>query len=128
MAGDSRAHACFANDAERCAAKPLAQEDAMDESGCVSAPHLSVPLREPEQAQEVEAIAALARGIGHDFNNLLSIITTYTLLVLEDLRPDDPLRPDLEEVCRAAERAHVLAGQLSALGHQGCPARGSAPT
>jgi len=115
MAGDAQAHACSTNSAEPCAAVP-GVDDAQNESGCSRAPPSSVA-KELAQLPEVEAIAAKARGLGHDLNNLLAIITTYTLLVLEDLEPDDPSRPDLEQVCEAAERARGVARYLSVLGH-----------
>jgi signal transduction histidine kinase len=76
------------------------------------APRLSEPPEALGHARELEAAAG---DIAHAFNNLLSIITTYTMLVLEDLKPDDPARPDLEEVCRAAERARELTRDLRAL-------------
>jgi len=117
MAGNAHIHACLTNGAEPCGAMPVAHDDAMNESGCTSAPRLAVAPSGLQQGQEVEAIAALAREMGHELNNLLAIITTYTLLVLEDLKPDDPSRPDLQEVCGAAERARGLARQLSVLGH-----------
>jgi len=117
MAGDARVHACSTNSAEPCAAVPVAENDARNESGCSNAPRLRAASKELEQLPEVEALAAQARGLGHDLNNLLAIITTYTLLVLEDLAPDDPSRPDLEEVCEAAERARGVARYLSVLGH-----------
>jgi signal transduction histidine kinase len=79
---------------------------------------LAVAPSEHGLARENQAITAQARGIGHDLNNLLAVITTYTRLVLEVLEADDPSRPDLEEVCGAAERACQLARQLSMLGHQ----------
>ena len=118
MAGDAQVNACFTNSAEPCGAMPVAQDDAMNESGCTSAPRLSVAPRVLEQAREIEAIATLAAAMSHDLNNLLTIITTYTLLVLEDLGTDDTSRPDLEEVCRAAERARDVARQLSVLGQR----------
>jgi signal transduction histidine kinase len=116
MAGDAKVDTCFTNSAQPCETMPVAQDDATNESGCTSGSRLLVPPKELGQAQEIEAIATLARDMSHDLNNLLAIITTYTRLVLEDLKPDDPSRPDLEEVCQAAERARDLARRLSVLG------------
>ena len=118
MAGDARVNACFTNGAEPCGAGPFPQDDAMNESGCSSAPRLAVSPKQLGDAREIEVIAARARGLGHELNNLLTIIKTYTLLVLEDLEPDAPSRADLGEVCGAADRARDLAQQLSVLGRE----------
>ncbi|MBS3905981.1 MAG: response regulator [Syntrophaceae bacterium] len=66
------------------------------------------------QAQKVEAIGRLAGGIAHDFNNLLTIIKGNNQLSLMEIKKDDPLRENIEQVEKAADRAAALTRQLLA--------------
>jgi two-component system, cell cycle sensor histidine kinase and response regulator CckA len=66
------------------------------------------------QAQRMEAVGRLAGGVAHDFNNVLTAITGYSDLLLEDLGPEDPKRTDVEEIKAAALRAAALTRQLLA--------------
>lgn len=64
------------------------------------------------QAQKMEAVGRLAGGVAHDYNNMLNIILIYAELVLRKLRPEDPLRKDVEEIQTAAKRSAALTKQL----------------
>ena len=70
------------------------------------------------QAQKMEAVGRLAGGIAHDFNNILTAITGYADLLLEDLGPTDSRHQDVAEIRKAADRAAGLTRQLLAFSRQ----------
>ena len=53
-------------------------------------------------------------GIAHDFNNILTVIGGRTHLLLARAAADDPSRPDMELIGKAADRATSLTRQLLA--------------
>jgi CheY-like chemotaxis protein len=60
----------------------------------------------------MEAIGTLAGGIAHDFNNILTVITSYSSMLLASSDRSDTDRADLEEIATAAKRATALTRQL----------------
>src|SRR5437588_685623 len=65
-----------------------------------------------------EWVGRPAGGIAHDFNNILTAITGYADLLLEDLAATDPRRQDADEIHKAADRAAGLTRQLLAFSRQ----------
>ncbi|WP_433796282.1 response regulator [Actinoplanes sp. CA-252034] len=68
--------------------------------------------RKLHQAERLDSLGQLAGGVAHDFNNILGVIGGYTGFVLDELGPDHPCRPDLENIAHAARRATALTRQL----------------
>lgn len=69
-------------------------------------------------AHKMEAVARLAGGVAHEFNNLLTGIRGYTRLLLEEKPWGHPDRDPLVKINRAVERASGLVAQLLAFGRQ----------
>jgi two-component system, cell cycle sensor histidine kinase and response regulator CckA len=66
----------------------------------------------------MEAVGRLAGGVAHDFNNLMTAILGNAELLLGDLEAEHPMRDDIAEIRRAAERATSLTRQLLAFSRQ----------
>ena len=66
------------------------------------------------QSQKMEAVGRLAGGVAHDFNNILTAVQGHATLLSEELPPDSPLRADVEQIQRSAERAASLTRHLLA--------------
>ena len=66
------------------------------------------------QTQRLEALGRLAGGIAHDFNNILSVILSYSTLLLSELPAGTTASEDVHEIHTAGERAARLTRQLLA--------------
>nr|MEE4268308.1 transporter substrate-binding domain-containing protein [Candidatus Krumholzibacteria bacterium] len=65
-----------------------------------------------QQAQRMEAIGTLAGGIAHDFNNILTAISGFNDLALEDAAGQPVIEDSLQEVSHATDRAKHLVQQI----------------
>jgi CheY-like chemotaxis protein len=68
------------------------------------------------QADKHAALARLAIGMVHEFNNLLMVIVGNAELGLLSAEPDSPARPALERILGAGERAADFCKQIMAFG------------
>lgn len=68
--------------------------------------------RRKEQSEKMETIGRLVGGVAHDFANLLTLIAGYTDILLNRIGEKDPLRPELDEIRKAANRGARLTSQL----------------
>jgi len=66
------------------------------------------------QAQKMEAVGRLARGVAHDFNNILAAIVGASELLASQYPEGHPSRVEAEEIRLAAERGSALTRQLLA--------------
>jgi signal transduction histidine kinase len=64
------------------------------------------------QAQKLEAVARLAAGVAHDFNNILTAIGGHSELLLGQLEEGDSRRKNAEQIAKCAHMAAGLTRQL----------------
>lgn len=66
------------------------------------------------QAKKMEALGRFARGISHDFNNILGAVRGSIYYVARKLPSDSPLRTQTDRINSSIERAKVLIESLIA--------------
>jgi PAS domain S-box-containing protein len=66
------------------------------------------------QVQKFEAIARMAGGLAHHLNNLMTVVTGYSELLLSRVPEADPRHGEIEKIRTAGERAAELTRQLLA--------------
>ena len=71
-----------------------------------------------ECAERLDAMSGLARWAAHAFNNVLTVVTGYSELLLLELPKDDPRRVEVEEIHRAGKRGCFFTQRLLALGQR----------
>jgi signal transduction histidine kinase len=70
------------------------------------------------QSRRLESLGMLAGGVAHDFNNLLNVILNCASFAAEEAADNEPVRADVEEIIKAAERAAQLTRQLLIFGRR----------
>ena len=83
---------------------------------------LNVQTRAMAHRQRLESIGTLTSGIAHEFNNLLTPIMGYSILVLEKLPPEDTESyENALEIYNASQKAKQIISQLSNLSRKEPP-------
>jgi CheY-like chemotaxis protein len=62
--------------------------------------------------EKTDAVEALANGIAHDVNNLLTTIKGHASIMLNNVSPTDPLYNHIFEILSSVEKGSDLANQL----------------
>jgi two-component system cell cycle sensor histidine kinase/response regulator CckA len=68
-----------------------------------------------DDARRIEAVGRLAGGVAHDFNNVITVVSSYAFLLARKLDKNDPLQGPVAEIGKAAERAADITRKLLAL-------------
>ncbi|MCW8800155.1 MAG: response regulator [Desulfobacter sp.] len=64
------------------------------------------------QFEKTDAVEALANGIAHDVNNLLTAIKAHASMMLNNVNPTDPLYNHIIEILSSVDKGSDLANQL----------------
>ncbi|HRW86475.1 MAG TPA: [Fe-Fe] hydrogenase large subunit C-terminal domain-containing protein, partial [Bacteroidales bacterium] len=67
-----------------------------------------------KQSEKLAHMGQLSAGIAHELNNPLGVVIMYSNILLEESKPDDPVREDLKLVVEQAGRCKkIVAGLLN---------------
>ena len=66
------------------------------------------------EGQKLQVVGQMTGRVAHDFNNLMTVITGYSEMLLSTLDPTSPMRSQIENIRKAASNASQLTQQLLA--------------
>ena len=78
-------------------------------------------------SQKMEAVGVLVSSIAHDFNNIVGAILGNSEVARQDLGPDHPGLPSLEQIRKAGLRARSLVQKLMSFGRHRPPSMSLQP-
>ncbi len=76
-----------------------------------------------QRAEKMEAVAALAGGVAHDLNNILSGVVGYPELLLMQIPSDSPLAEPLQTIQESGKKAAAIVEDLLTLARRGVSIR-----
>ncbi len=72
-----------------------------------------------QRAEKMEALGAMAGGVAHDLNNILSGVVGYPDLLLMQLDESNPLRNPILKIKKSGEKAAAIVRDMLALARRG---------
>lgn len=72
-----------------------------------------------QRAKKMKAIGALAGGVAHDLNNILSGLVSYPELILMDLPENSPLRKPILTIQQSGQKAAAIVQDLLTMARRG---------
>jgi signal transduction histidine kinase/DNA-binding response OmpR family regulator len=70
------------------------------------------------QAQKLETVGALAGGLAHDFNNILTTIYGYSEMLIEEIPKSSPMAEKIGKIITAITKARSLTDQILTFSRQ----------
>lgn len=65
-----------------------------------------------KQTEKLAHMGQLSAGIAHELNNPLGVVIMYSNILLDESKPDDPVRQDLQLIVEQAARCKKIVGGL----------------